>query len=244
DDGAASPALPGGITVGAGNRTIEATRCFVGFAADADHLLVPGTTPDGVRIALVPASHPTVRRRRHEELGRGEVYHVRFARTPVTAWLGDAEDWAAVLATARIRHASYLVGLAQGVLDLTVAYARQRHQFGQPIGRFQAIAFRLSSLTARVDAARLLTVDAARLADSGGDPRYAASGCLALAAELARTTTTEALQVHGASGMLERNDPQLFYRRAAVDAMWLGTPTQLRTEAVPLIRNRLNGDAA
>lgn len=238
-DGTGTLTEPADMSVDTEAGTVTAHRDFVAFAGDVDHLLVVGRTPSGVRAALVPRDHPGVTVRRHEELGRGELYRVDLAAVPVKGWLGDAGDWAAALAAARIRQGGYLVGLAQGALDLAVGYARRRHQFGQPIGRFQWIAFRLSALAARIDAVRLLTRDAARLADrgaAGSDVRFAAAQCLAAACELARHTTTEALQVHGAIGMTSDNDAQLFYRRAAVEALWLGSATELRTEALPLLR--------
>ncbi|MEV0729598.1 acyl-CoA dehydrogenase [Polymorphospora sp. NPDC050346] len=237
-DGAASPADPGAMTVDPTTGGIHAERRFVGFAAEVDHLLVVGTTDDGPRIALVPRDHPTVTVRRHEELGQGELHHVRLTGTPAV-WSADGSGWSRALATARIRQAGYLVGLARGAFDLAVAYARQRQQFGQPIGRFQAIAFRLAELSIHLDAARLLTLDAARDADQGRDTRPAAARCLATAADLARTMTTEALQVHGASGLVNDHDAHLFHRRAAIESLWLGSPTQLRAEVLPLLREQL-----
>ena len=74
---------------------------------------------------------------------------------------------------------------------------------------------------------------------SGIETRLAAAQCLATAADLARTVTTASMQIHGAAGMVCDNDAQLFYRRAAVDALWLGSPTQLRDEAMPLLALRL-----
>jgi alkylation response protein AidB-like acyl-CoA dehydrogenase len=238
-DGTATLTEPAGMSIDTETQTVTAHRDFVAFAGDVDHLLVVGRTPGGVRAALVPRGHPGVTVRRHEELGRGELYRVDLAAVPVAGWLGDAEDWTAALATARIRQGGYLVGLAQGALDLAVEYARRRHQFGQPIGRFQWIAFRLSALAAQIDAVRLLTQDAARQADQsevGSDVQFAAAQCLAAACELARNTTTQTLQVHGAIGMTSDNDAQLFYRRAAVEALWLGSPTELRAEVLPLLR--------
>jgi alkylation response protein AidB-like acyl-CoA dehydrogenase len=238
-DATASLTEPAGMSIDPDAATVTARRDFVGFAEDVDHLLVVGRTPAGVRAALVPRDHPGVTVRRHEELGRGELYRVELAAVPVAGRLVDGDGWAAVLATARIRQAGYLVGLAQGALDLAVGYARRRHQFGQPIGRFQWIAFRLSALAAQIDAVRLLTRDAARQADrvdARSDVRFAAAQCLAAACELARSTTTEALQVHGAIGMTSDNDAQLYYRRVAVEALWLGSPTELRAEALPLLR--------
>ncbi|MEV6931336.1 acyl-CoA dehydrogenase family protein [Dactylosporangium sp. NPDC051485] len=213
---------------------LTARRCFVGFAGEVEHLVVIGD-----RLALVPREHPTVTLRRYEETGRGELFDVRFAGTPVTAWIGGGEHWRAALATARIRQAAYLVGLGQGALDLAVAYATERRQFGQPIGRFQALAFRLAELRIRIDAARLLTRAAARDADRGHDVRLAAAQSLATAAELARAVTTAAMQIHGAAGMTSDSDAQLFYRRAAIESLWLGSPTQLRAAAAPLLAARI-----
>jgi alkylation response protein AidB-like acyl-CoA dehydrogenase len=238
-DGAANPTRPADMLVGTGENTIEARRSFVGFAAEVDHLLVVGRTPAGVRLALTPRDHPTVSLHRQEELGRGELYRVQFSGTPVTDWLGDGEHWAELLATARICQAGYLVGMSQAALDLAVKYARSRRQFGQPIGRFQWVAFRLGMLTAKTAAARTLTRHAARDTDRGADPQFVAAQCLATAAEVAREVTTDALQVHGASGLREESDAQLYYRRAAIEALWWGSPTQLRTEAAPLFRARL-----
>ncbi|BCJ70074.1 hypothetical protein Prubr_70950 [Polymorphospora rubra] len=111
-DGAASPAEPGALTVGPAGG-VHAERRFVGFATEVDHLLVVGTTDDGPRIALVPRAHPTVSIRRHEELGQGELHHVRLAGTPAV-WTADGTGWSRALTAARIRQAGYLVGLARG----------------------------------------------------------------------------------------------------------------------------------
>lgn len=239
EDGAANPAEPANMVVDRNEEVVDAHRSFVGFAADVDHLLLVGRTPAGVRLALTPRDHPTVSLHRHEDLGRGELYRVRFSGTPVTAWLSDGKHWTDLLATARIRQAGYLVGMSQAALDLAVTYAKSRRQFGQPIGRFQWVAFRLSALTATIEAARTLARDAARDADRGVDPRFVAAQCLATAAKVAREVTTYALQVHGASGLREDNDAQLYFRRAAIEALWWGSPTQLRAEATPLLRARL-----
>jgi hypothetical protein len=234
--GAADPADPAPIVAEHG--TISARRCFVGFADEVERFVVVGH-----RLALVPRDHPTVTVRRYEETGRGQLFDVRFAATPVSAWIGGPEHWAQALAGARIRQAAYLVGLAQAALDLAVEHAKRRRQFGQPIGRFQALAFRLAELSIRVDASRLLTRDAARCADedagSGREVRLAAAQCLATAAELARAVTTAAMQIQGAAGLTLRSDAQLFYRRAAVEALWWGSPTQLRAGSAGLLAARV-----
>ncbi|MET8005330.1 acyl-CoA dehydrogenase family protein [Nonomuraea glycinis] len=204
------------------NETISARRTFVGFAAEVDHFVVGGVDSAGPRLALVRAGQPSITLRRYEETSRGEAYEVEFADATVAAWAGSATAWAAALARARVRQAAYLVGLAQAALDHAVAYAKTRRQFGQPIGKFQGLAFRLSELSMHIDATRMLVYDR----DAA---EHAAAG-LAAASDLARTVTTRTMQIHGAAGMLADNDAQLYYRRAAVESVRLGTPSQLRRE--------------
>lgn len=228
---------PGGATV------VEARRRFVGFVADGRYLLVvgrpAGADPGRACAALVPRDHPTVSYRRHDDTGRGELYATRFTGTPVLSWHGDpargGAAWPAIVAGARIRHAAYLVGLCQGALDLAVARARDRRQFGREIGRFQALAFRLAELAARVEGVRWLVRAAAWEADEGRDARLGAAQSLATAADLAGDVTVTAMQVHGAYGILDDSDIQIYYRRAHIDRVWMGTPGSLRREALPLL---------
>ncbi|MDX3102108.1 acyl-CoA dehydrogenase family protein [Nonomuraea angiospora] len=203
---------------------ISARRAFVGFAAEVDHFVVGGVDEGaGMRLALVGADHPSITMRRYEETSRGEAYEVEFAGTPVTAWAGSSAEWEAALANARVRQAAYLVGLAQAALDHAVDHAKTRRQFGQPIGKFQGLAFRLSELSMHIDATRLLVHDR--------DAAAHAAANLAAASDLARTVTTRTMQVHGAAGMRSDNDAQLYYRRAAAESVRLGTPSRLRRES-------------
>jgi hypothetical protein len=201
---------------------ITARRTFVGFATEVGYFVVGGVDTDGLRLALVRADHPSITMRRYEDTGRGEAYEVEFAGTPVAGWAGSSSEWEAALANARVRQAAYLVGLAQAALDHAVDYAKTRRQFGQPIGKFQGVAFRLSELSMHIDATRMLVYDR--------DAAAHAAANLAAASDLARTVTTQTMQVNGAAGMLSDNDAQLFYRRAAVESVRLGTPSQLRRE--------------
>ncbi|MEU9107574.1 acyl-CoA dehydrogenase family protein [Streptomyces xanthophaeus] len=249
EPGGATTTLPAPLTADPARGTLTADRAFVPFAAEADHLLVVGTDPAGtVRAALVDPAAPGIRLRRHEDLGRGELYEVQLADTPVAAWLDlgadPASTWRAALDGARIRHAALLTGVSRGALELSAQRARERRQFGRPIGHQQALAFRLAELAARVDAVRLVVHAAAWEADHGDavgadTVRLSAAQALAMAAETARRTTTEAMQVHGAYGMTEDSDAQLFYRRAAVESLWLGAPAELRAEVAPLLRTRI-----
>src|SRR6266542_1808394 len=215
EDGAASPAAPALLAVSDDRRTVTARRRFVPFVAEVDYLLLAGTTSEGVALALVAGD----------------------------GWLGAggpvAQAYQAALTNARIRQAAYLVGLCQGALDLTVSHAKRRNQFSQPIARFQSVAFRLAALATRTEAVRHLTYLAAWEVDRGRDARLTATQSLMLAGDLAREASAEAVQLHGAFGMSDQADAQLFFRRAALDGMWLGTPTQLRAEAAEHLSTHL-----
>jgi alkylation response protein AidB-like acyl-CoA dehydrogenase len=127
-------------------------------------------------------------------------------------------DWRALTASA-------LVGLAGAALEITTAYAKERQQFGRPIGAFQAIAHGLVDAATAVDGARLLAREAAWAVDTS-DERATALSIMALrfAAETAERATTLGVHVHGGYGFMLEYDIQLLYRRAKVWALPIGTP--------------------
>lgn len=224
-----------GPPVGDGD-TIDGVRRFVGSVPDSRYLLVVAADPAGVRSALVSGGYSA---RRHDEVSRGQLFEVGFAGTPVVSWhVDDPDGWSRLVAHARVRHAAYLVGSAQGALDLAVSRSLDRHQFGRPIGAFQAPAFRLAELAARIEATRWFVRAAACEADTGDDCRIRAAQALSMASEVAGATVLAAMQVHGAYGLTEDADIQLYYRRASVDRVWLGAPVELRREVYPLLRAR------
>ncbi|HZM81181.1 MAG TPA: acyl-CoA dehydrogenase family protein [Candidatus Limnocylindrales bacterium] len=202
---------------------VTALRRFVPFAAEVDYLLVAGQGP---YFGLVKRDQDGVKTRRHDDITRGDLYAVTFEGACATRLTLELSQYAAALGMARLLHAAYLVGLARGALALTVTYVRQRYAFAQPIGRFQAPAFRLAALRARIEAAYELV----RLGSRQPDPTLTAVRALALAGDLARDASSEAVQLHGAYGMTEQCDAQRFYRCAALGAIWLGSPTALRAE--------------
>jgi alkylation response protein AidB-like acyl-CoA dehydrogenase len=104
--------------------------------------------------------------------------------------------------------------LAGEALALAVAYVRQRHQFGRPIGSFQALAHGLVDVATAVDGARLLAFEAAWALDAGAADRALASMAFAFAADTAAKTTACALHCHGGYGFMAEYDVQLYHRRA------------------------------
>ena len=132
----------------------------------------------------------------------------------------------------RLLTAAALVGLCDAALDLGVAYVRERHQFGVPIGSFQAIQHGLAELPGPLSGARLLVRRAAWRFDDGDRSRFAIDASMAFlfATDLARTLTGRVLHHHGGYGVMEEHDIQLHYRRAR------GWPAQLGDPAVELSR--------
>jgi alkylation response protein AidB-like acyl-CoA dehydrogenase len=115
------------------------------------------------------------------------------------------------------------------MLDLTVAYAEQRHQFGVPIGSFQAVKHAAATMLVAVEAARSVVMFAAASVDLPADERddrwllHAAAAKAQVTAEAAHAADT-ALTLHGAIGYTWEHDLQLFYKRAKLDRELFGSP--------------------
>jgi hypothetical protein len=158
---------------------------------------------------------------RHEPPGFAGDNHAAMpiAERPLegAASIGPADLFAPAVDEWRILTAGALVGLAAQALDLGVAYAKERHQFGVPIGSFQALQHLLADLPGMIDGARLLTHRAAAAADADGTSwetaRLAAMAFL-FATETAHTATHRSLHVHGGYGYTLEYDIQLYHRRA------------------------------
>jgi len=135
----------------------------------------------------------------------------------------------AALDDGRIAVAALAVGLAQGCLDESVAYAKERSAFGHPIAGFQAIQFKLADMRVAVETARLATYRAAWLRDRGRS--FVAEAALAklYASEIAVTSAREAVQIHGGYGFMEDFPVARFYRDAKILEIGEGTSEVMRT---------------
>lgn len=127
-----------------------------------------------------------------------------------------------ILTGGRIAIASQAVGVAQAALDDAVDYANEREQFGRPIVEHQAISQKLADMQTDVQAARLLTRDAARKNDGDVHPK-SASMAKYFASEAAVDVANEAVQVHGGYGYTKDFDVERYYRDAKITTIYEGT---------------------
>jgi len=127
-----------------------------------------------------------------------------------------------ILTGGRVAIASQAVGVAQAALADAVEYAQEREQFGHPIIEHQAIAHKLAEMQTQVQAARLLSRDAARQNEGGVAPQ-AASMAKYFASEVAVEVASEAVQVHGGYGYTKDFDVERYYRDAKITTIYEGT---------------------
>jgi alkylation response protein AidB-like acyl-CoA dehydrogenase len=111
----------------------------------------------------------------------------------------------------------------QTSLDMTVAYANTREQFGQPIGRFQAVRHHCANMASRVVSARLLALEALSALDRGEDAGFRAAAAKAAASRSAPEVLMLGHQVHGGNGVIEENDLYFFTLRGKERSLAWGT---------------------
>ena len=132
----------------------------------------------------------------------------------------------------RIGIAAQLVGIGQAALELAVSYTKTREAFGRKIGKNQAVAFALAEAATRVETARLLTWNAARLADQGNEIRYAAAMAKLTAQRMAESVTSLAIEIHGGAGYTTDCLAEKLWRDAKAGTIYEGTENmQLTTIA-------------
>jgi alkylation response protein AidB-like acyl-CoA dehydrogenase len=158
---------------------------------------------------------------------------LRDVRVPADALLGEVDKGFGVfldtLDGGRIGIGALSVGLAQGAYELSVEYAKTRQQFGQPIGNFQGLSWILSDMALRIEAARQLVWNAARLRDAGRPYKKEAAMAKLFASETAMWVTTKAIQVHGGNGYSREYPVERFFRDAKLMEIGEGTSEILRT---------------
>jgi alkylation response protein AidB-like acyl-CoA dehydrogenase len=136
----------------------------------------------------------------------------------------------------RIAIGSQMLGLAEGALGHAVRYAKERKQFGAPIGDFQAVRFELARMATEIEAARLLVYNAARLRDAGQPFIKEAAMAKYYAAKVAEEVASAAIEIHGGVGITKDYPVEKLWRDAKIGRIYEGTTNiQLLTIAKKLL---------
>jgi alkylation response protein AidB-like acyl-CoA dehydrogenase len=194
-------------------------------ALDGDHLvLVPR---DAARLTVTPMG--TIdRTRRFAELTFDGVSPAEWLGGPA----GVAGAGARVLAAGRVAVAADALGAAERALAMAVAYAKQREQFGRPIGSFQAVKHLCAEMAAELEPARALVWYAAYAFDHRpGEAMLLAAHAKAHLSEVATGIVRTATEVYGGYGFTDDGDLHLWFKRVGLDRQLLGGPEAVRAEA-------------
>jgi alkylation response protein AidB-like acyl-CoA dehydrogenase len=203
-------------------------------AGAADDLLVIATAPDGLALFVIDANGPGVERTTLStmDLTRPQAA-VRLNSAPARL-LAAGEDAADVcrhaLHVGAVLLAAEQVGGAQHLLDLSVSYAKERLQFGRPIGSFQAVKHRLADMLVDQEHARSAAYYGAwALQDGTDDPALAGSIAQATCSASFTRIAMGTVQVHGGIGFTWEHQAHLYFKRAFTDAALLGSAEEHRS---------------
>ena len=186
----------------------------------------------GMTAFLVEPTFPGFKIGRHEDkMGQRSSPSVEIllnnCEVPAANRLGDEGQGLKIALSAldggRIGIAAQAVGLAQGALDESIKYAKQRRAFGKSISEFQAIQWMIADMQTELEAARQLTYYAAWLKDAGKPMGSAASKAKLYASEMANRVAYKAVQIHGSVGYSRETDVERMYRDARVIPIYEGT---------------------
>lgn len=216
---------------------IDGRKTFISNAPVADVLIIfartgEGTGPIGLTAFLVEKENPGLTVSRHlEKMGlrtspMGELV-LDGCRVGADAVVGREGRGARVFQTSmdweRALIMSGQLGAMQRTIERTIRYAQERRQFGQSIGKFEAVAFRIADMKMRLDASRALAYRAAWIMDQGGDATPAAAEAKVFVSEASVQTHLEALQIHGGYGYMTEFEVERAVRDALGGTIYSGT---------------------
>jgi alkylation response protein AidB-like acyl-CoA dehydrogenase len=206
---------------------LDGRKSFVLDGHTANLILVVARTGDGLSLFAVPADASGLTRTALPTLDQTrKLARLDFAAVPATL-IGSAGDGAAVLNhtldVAAIAQAAEQLGGAQRALDMAVEYAKVRHQFGRPIGSFQAIKHRCADLLLEVESLRsAVQYAAAAVAEDSAEVPAVASLVKAYASDVYFHVAAENIQIHGGIGFTWEHDAHLYFKRAKASELFLG----------------------
>lgn len=224
-----------------GDFVINGTKHFISHADEADFIILFAASgeedgPRGKRklitAFLIDKDTPglTVREGYRNVSHRGyhnSILEFSDCRVPHSQVLGEAHKGFEVantwLGATRLQVAATCLGRAERALELAKQWAVDRVQFGQPIGKFQGVSFKLADMAMEVKAAELLTLEAAWKADQGTVTDMDMAMAKLKATEVLAMVADEAIQIHGGMGLMADLPLERIWRDARVERIWEGT---------------------
>ena len=230
-----------GLALDDGAGTVSGELAAVAEAATADAVLVVASSSDGAALCLVPLDAPAARVEPIESLDLTRPVAAVSLSAAAAVRVGDGAAAERALQVARLLAAAEQTGTARRALEEAVSYAKVRHQFGNPIGSYQAVKHACVDMLMRVEGARCLVEAAALAMDSGKAEEVALHLPIAAAyaAEAATFSAKKSLQVHGGIGFTWEHISHLVLRRAEaaaarfgdIEALWDHAASALEAEA-------------
>lgn len=218
---------------------ISGTKVFVPHGQQVDYLICVARTEErvspeeGISLYLVAAKSPGITATPLISVSGEKLSEVAFEKVAVPKGnlLGKlGGGWLQLdkpLQLAKVALCAEMLGAAQAVFDMATKYAKERVQFGRPIGSFQCIQHKLADMVMEVDGARFITYKAAWLASQGQHFAKEAAMAKAYVGDVFRRASIEGKQIMGGYGFMEEYDMQLYFRRAAtVEARMGGSDFQ------------------
>ncbi|HMC20393.1 MAG TPA: acyl-CoA dehydrogenase family protein, partial [Thermoanaerobaculia bacterium] len=140
----------------------------------------------------------------------------------------------------RIGIGAQMIGIARGALEYAVAYSKERRQFGKPISEFQGIQFQIADAATKLEAARLMVYNAARLKDAGKPFLREAAMAKLFSSEVCEKVTSAAVEIFGGNGYTKEYPVEKFWRDSKIGKIYEGTSNmQLATIAKTILTDRL-----
>jgi alkylation response protein AidB-like acyl-CoA dehydrogenase len=201
---------------------LNGTKLFIRDAHVADYMSVvarkPGTTgEDGISVVIVPAKAQGISLDALKTIASDKQFEVRFdnVRVPrANALQGGWDLVKRIVNKATVIECAYLVGLAQKDFEISVQYAKDRIQFGRPIGSFQAIQHKAADMVTDVDGSRFIMYKAAwSVAENEPDAEQNVHMAKAWISEATRRVVAHGQQIHGGIGFTKEYIIQLYFRR-------------------------------
>jgi alkylation response protein AidB-like acyl-CoA dehydrogenase len=199
---------------------LDGVKWHVPFARAANQLVVLARTEHGVDLFLVDPASPGITVAQQMTIAADTQYQIQFeaVSVPMAHRIGGAgsgwDTWGAAMLDGIIMLAAQAIGGARFALDMTVQYAKDRHQFDKPLGAFQSIAHYLADASTAVEGATILVHEAAWARAHDHPVDALAPMAKLFACQTFRDVTAMGHQVHGGMGFTVECDMQLYFRRA------------------------------